>query len=252
MPGELFAGPGQVRALCRTLDWQRTPLGALDRWPQSLKTAAEICLAIPVASFLWWGPELTQLYNEAALPLVGARHPGMLAAPASSAWSEVWTVLGPSLEQIPRLGGAEVAQRIRATHPNVRVLALTVHEGTDYVRLMLESGATGYVVKRAAADDLVRAIRAVARGDLYLDPAIAGDVVDISGRARTPSALSERETQVMRLIAEGRAAKDIANTLAVSVRTLETYRKRAMEKLGISTRAEIVRYALLRGWLKSG
>jgi DNA-binding NarL/FixJ family response regulator len=109
------------------------------------------------------------------------------------------------------------------------------------------------VLKRSAADDLVRAIRAVIAGGLYLDPAMAATALAPmrqNGDLATGSRLSEREAEVLRLIAEGHAVKDIAAKLAISTRTLETYRARAMEKLSLKTRADIVRYALQRGWLK--
>jgi DNA-binding NarL/FixJ family response regulator len=158
---------------------------------------------------------------------------------------------------LPGLGGAEATEQIRRASPEVKVLALTAHEDRGYVQLLLKAGASGYVLKRAAADDLVRAIRAVAAGGIYLDPAVAGHVV--SGLARGGDAgklvaggeLSEREAEVLRLIAQGHAIKEIAGALDVSGRTVETYKERAMEKLELKSRSEIVRYALRRGWLKN-
>jgi DNA-binding NarL/FixJ family response regulator len=158
---------------------------------------------------------------------------------------------------LPGLGGAEATEQIRRASPAVKVLALTAHEDRGYVQLLLKAGASGYVLKRAAADDLVRAIRAVAAGGIYLDPAVAGHVV--AGISRTGETgklvaggeLSEREAEVLRLIAQGHAIKEIAAALDVSGRTVETYKERAMEKLELKSRAEIVRYALRRGWLKN-
>lgn len=155
---------------------------------------------------------------------------------------------------MPVLGGIEATERIKAGSPNVKVLALTAREERGYIELLMAAGASGYVLKRSAADDLVRAIRAVIAGGLYLDPAMAASALAPlrqSGELAAGSRLSEREAEVLRLIAEGHAVKDIAAKLAISTRTLETYRSRAMEKLSLKTRADIVRYALQRGWLKS-
>lgn len=156
---------------------------------------------------------------------------------------------------MPGGGGAEATERLRRDCPEVKVLALTAHEDRGYLELMLRAGASGYVFKRAAADDLVRAIRAVAAGETYIDPAVAGRLV--SALARPPAAgpphaeadLSDREAEVLRLIAQGHPIKQIAARLEVGVRTVETYKARGMEKLGLKTRADVVRYALHRGWL---
>jgi DNA-binding NarL/FixJ family response regulator len=154
---------------------------------------------------------------------------------------------------MPKLGGIEATERLRHTHPGVKVLALTVHEEPSFMRSLLAAGASGYVVKRAAAEDLVRAIRVIAGGGVYLDPAVAAQVSSVSATQpeveTTGTQLSNREAEVLRKIAEGHAMKEIAGKLQISTRTLETYRTRAMEKLALKTRAEIVQYALRRGWL---
>ncbi|HKU37095.1 MAG TPA: response regulator transcription factor [Polyangiales bacterium] len=152
---------------------------------------------------------------------------------------------------MPRLSGALAVQQLANECPNVKLLALSAHEEPAYARRMLAAGAAGYVVKRAAADDLVRAIRCVAAGEVYVDPAIAGALIAIkrpsSGAA--PSELSDREREVLRMVAQGHAIKEIGAALEVSVRTIETYRSRAMEKLALRSRADIVRYAAEHGWL---
>lgn len=156
---------------------------------------------------------------------------------------------------MPRLSGAEATQRIKTARPAVKVLALTAHEDGGYVRLLLDVGASGYVLKRAAADDLVRAILAIAAGETYVDPDVATAAAAPAERAspREPARaeLSEREAEVLRYIARGHAMKETAAALSLSARTVETYKARAMEKLGLGNRAGIVRYALERGWLKS-
>jgi DNA-binding NarL/FixJ family response regulator len=157
---------------------------------------------------------------------------------------------------MPGLGGAEAAARIRRDAPGVRVLALSAHEDAGYVRQMLAAGASGYVVKWAAADELVRAVRAVAGGATYLDPAVAD--ARPAGPAAPPAGawpaadLSDREAEVLRSIARGLAIKQIAARLDVTVRTVETYRARGMEKLGLRTRADLVRHAVRAGWLVGG
>ncbi len=156
---------------------------------------------------------------------------------------------------MPGLSGAAAAARLRQECPQVKVLALTVHEDKGYLRQLLEAGAVGYVLKRAAAEELIRAIRTVAAGGVYLDPALAGKVV--GGFVRKPAGkvateegeLSDRESSVVRLIAAGHSNKEIAGQLEISVKTVETYKTRSLEKLGLHSRADLVRYALQRGWL---
>ena len=118
------------------------------------------------------------------------------------------------------------------------MLALTVHEDRGYLQQLLQAGASGYLLKRAAADDLIHAIRTVARGGTYLDPSLAGKVLGgLVGRpAAGPApgdALSDREEEVLRLIARGFTNREIAARLDVSVKTVETHKARAMEKLGL-------------------
>ena len=192
----------------------------------------------------------TMVEAQDDMGVVGMASDGATAVQQASVVNPDVIVMDVSL---PKLGGAEATEQIRAALPNVKVLALTAHEERSYVQLLMNAGASGYLLKRAAGEDLVRAIRAVAAGGVYLDPEVAASVVASSphGSDRAGARLSDREIEVLRKIAEGYAMKEIAVSLAVSTRTLETYRARAMEKLGFKTRAEIVQYALRRGWLKS-
>ena len=158
---------------------------------------------------------------------------------------------------MPGLSGSQATARLLLECPTARVLALTVHEDKGYIRQLLASGAVGYVLKRAAPEELIHAIRAVAAGGIYLDPGMAAKVV--GGFVRTPSGtataggeLSDREAEVARLTAAGHSNKEIAARLELSVKTVETYRARAMEKLGLQGRAGLVRYAVLQGWLQEG
>jgi DNA-binding NarL/FixJ family response regulator len=156
---------------------------------------------------------------------------------------------------MPGLSGARATERLRSACPEVKVLALTAHEDRAYLRQLLAAGAAGYVLKRAAAGELVQAIQAVAAGGVYLDPAVAGRAVGglvSSAGARaalTGTELSEREEEVVRLIAEGFSNKQIASRLTLSVKTVETYKARSLEKLGLRDRVDLVRYARRRGWL---
>ncbi len=157
---------------------------------------------------------------------------------------------------LPEMNGIELAAALRAQRPQIRLLVLTVHEERAYLRQLLEQGVGGYLLKRSAADELPRAIRAVAAGGTYLDPAIAGKVVGGLARGAThgqggqAAELSERESDVLRLVAGGHSNKAISSRLGISVKTVETYKARAMEKLGFRSRVDVVRYAADQGWLR--
>ncbi len=154
---------------------------------------------------------------------------------------------------MPGMGGAEATRRLKATHPGCKVLVLTVHEDRGYLKELLEAGAIGYMLKRAAPDELTQALRGIAAGVVYLDSRIAEKLVtSLSGRRaempdNTPQ-LTSREEAVLTAIAEGYSNKEIAGTLEISVKTVESYKTRAMEKLGLRGRVDIVRVARERGW----
>jgi DNA-binding NarL/FixJ family response regulator len=155
---------------------------------------------------------------------------------------------------MPRLGGLDVIPRILADAPQSRVLVLSVHEDAIYLRQAFDAGAVGYVLKRSAAETLIDALRTILAGGVYLDPALGGQLMhNLTSPTPRPidhaPALSERETVVLRLIAQGYSNKEIAYQLDLSVKTVETYKARAMEKLGLGSRVEIVRFAIERGWL---
>lgn len=156
---------------------------------------------------------------------------------------------------MPGLTGDLATEALKRDHPDVKVLALTVFEDKGHLRKMLKAGASGYVLKLATGEELIRAIRVVAAGGVYLDPVLASKVVgDIvsegagEGRADgTP--LTEREFQVMLRVAQGYSNKEIAAQLDISVKTVETHKLRSMEKLGLKGRSQVVQYALRQGWL---
>lgn len=159
---------------------------------------------------------------------------------------------------MPGLNGIVLSRQLRAEIPSVRVLVLTLHEDRAYLRQALDAGARGYILKMSASEILVPAIRAVLAGGLYVDPALANQMFEYSRvRSGSPQApargptLTERESEVLKFAAQGYTNKEIAGRLGVSVKTIETYKLRGMEKLGLKTRAEIVRYASAAGWLEN-
>lgn len=155
---------------------------------------------------------------------------------------------------MPGVGGIQATRQLRECCGNSRVIALTVHEDRAFLNEVLQAGASGYVVKRAAPSDLVRAIRVVASGDVYIDPLVARKLIGLS--PQTPNAnlrgppATKREIEVLQAIARGYANKEIAATLQLSVKTVETYKARAMEKLGLKSRVDIVRLANELGWFE--
>lgn len=158
---------------------------------------------------------------------------------------------------MPGLNGLQATKKLKERCPEVRILILTRHSDEGFLKQLLSAGASGYALKLCTGDDLMRAIRAVAAGDSYLDPAVAGKVMRAFSRpvnkpGPAPRAdLSEREEEILRLIAWGHSNKEIATRLDLSVKTIEAHKANAMEKLDITGRIDIVRYAVLRGWLQS-
>ena len=158
---------------------------------------------------------------------------------------------------MPGMEGLEATAQIKQRAPGTKVLILTMHEDRRYLLPALKAGAAGYVVKRAADAELIGAIRAVQRGEAFLHPSMAKLLVEeyAGGRASGASEgqpLSDREGEVLRLIAEGLSYKEMADRLGISVKTVETYRERIKEKLSLHSRAELVRYALEQGLLRPG
>jgi len=157
---------------------------------------------------------------------------------------------------MPELNGIQVTERLKRTCQKIKVLVLTAHDDSGYLRQLLEVGASGYVLKKVAAEELINAIRVVSTGGVYLDPTLAGKVVcGYVGKRRLRGApqsndLSEREAEVLRLVAWGYTNKEIAAYLSLSVKTVETHKMNLMEKLDLKSRVEVVRYALRQGWLR--
>jgi DNA-binding NarL/FixJ family response regulator len=157
---------------------------------------------------------------------------------------------------MPGLGGLEATLEIRRSCPRTKILVLTQYADREYVGRFLKAGVSGYVLKKAAGSELAAAIRAVHRGGLVLDPDVARDVVSEPGSA-TPGAagdpyetLTDREKQVLRLVAEGKANKEIADVLGISVKTAMSHREHVMQKLDLHNRTDLIRFALRRGVIR--
>ena len=158
---------------------------------------------------------------------------------------------------MPQLNGLKATGTLKECCPEVHVLALTRHKDDGYLQQVIRAGASGYVLKQSPATELVHAIRAVASGGKYLDPAVVGKVMGGYSGRRAPnregaSEMSDREVEVLRLVAWGYSNKEIAARLDLSVKTIEVHKANAMKKLGMASRIDIVRYAVLQGWLQDG
>jgi len=150
---------------------------------------------------------------------------------------------------MPELNGIEATRRLTADNPHIRVVALSMHKDSVYVREILRAGARGYLLKDSVADDLVAAVRAVAGGEGYLSPAISNAVLDDYRKHVTNpiDLLSSREREVLQMLAEGKTNKEIAVTLSLSVYTVDAHRGRIMEKLNVHSINELVRFAVRNG-----
>ena len=159
---------------------------------------------------------------------------------------------------MPGMGGIEATRRIKELNPHIAVLALTMHEDEQYFFKMLSAGASGYIPKRAAPDDLVSAIRVVSQGNVFLYPSLAKFLVkDFLGRAESdpdPAAeeLTPREREVLTYIAEGYTSREIAEALIISIKTVDRHRENIMQKLNLHNRVELVKYAIEKGLISVG
>lgn len=158
---------------------------------------------------------------------------------------------------MPELSGLVAAAKLKRVAPEIKILTLTRHTDKAYLKELVEAGVSGYVLKQSEPDELLRAIRAVAGGANYLDPAVTGTVFEIFTLKRQSlrgevegEPLSKRESEVIRLIARGFSNKEIAGLLETSIKTIETQKASALQKLNIRGRHEIVSYAIMKGWLQ--
>jgi len=152
---------------------------------------------------------------------------------------------------MPNLGGLEVLRRIAKEQPECRVLVLTQHDSPQYVLPALQAGAKGYLLKKSGGAEVVQAVRALARGESVLHPAIARLVIEaaVHGDTQSESAsdhLTEREREVLVLIGEGKTNSEIAKSLGISQKTVDKHRANLMQKLGVTSRAGLIRYALAK------
>jgi DNA-binding NarL/FixJ family response regulator len=158
---------------------------------------------------------------------------------------------------MPQLNGIDATKLMIAELRGLKVLALSINADRRYVIAMLEAGASGYLLKNSASDELLTALEAVMRGETYLSPAIAGSVVAQAiqgGSAARPGEqrqLSVREREVLQLVAEGKSSKEIGAILQIAVPTVETHRRQIMEKLSLRTVAELTKYAIREGLTSS-
>jgi DNA-binding NarL/FixJ family response regulator len=160
---------------------------------------------------------------------------------------------------MPDLGGLEATIEIRKDCPGAKIIVLSQYGDREYVHRFLRAGVSGYVLKRAAGAELVAAIRAVQRGGLVLDPEIARDAV--TGESTPPTALAsepdpyerltDREKQVLKLVAEGRSNKEVASLLTISVKTAMSHREHVMDKLDVHSRTDLIRFALKCGVIRA-
>jgi DNA-binding NarL/FixJ family response regulator len=154
---------------------------------------------------------------------------------------------------MPDLNGIGAAQRLHESHPNLKILALSMHSDKHFVTGMLEAGASGYMLKDCAFSELVNAIRTLMGGGLYISPRIAGNVLKEFALRVNPSRkmdrvdLSDREKEILQLIAEGHSTKKISSILHISVKTVETHRQHIMQKIGDHNVASLTKYAIREG-----
>jgi two-component system, NarL family, response regulator NreC len=156
---------------------------------------------------------------------------------------------------MPVLNGLKATEGIKNLCPQVKIVALTRHTDAGYLHELLRAGASAYVVKQSLSTELINAIHTVATGATYLDPVIAGETISkrlskqAKLRAEESTELSNREEEILRQIAWGYSNKEIAAQLEISVKTVESHKANTMRKLGLTSRIDIVRFALLKGWL---
>jgi DNA-binding NarL/FixJ family response regulator len=156
---------------------------------------------------------------------------------------------------MPGVNGLVATRTLKRAHPAVSIVALTRHDDDTYLDELLRAGASGYVLKQSAPIEFLQAIRVVAAGGIYLDPAMTSRVADglLAGHAEVASQprarLTGRETEVLRQIAVGHSNKEVAAQMKISVKTVEVHKANAMRKLGLTGRVDIIRYGVLQGWL---
>lgn len=198
------------------------------------------------------------LVREGLILLINAQ-PDMEVVGEAGEGEDAWRVVRELLPDVvvldvamPGLNGAQTAERLRTACPGVKVLALSAHSDYAHVSALLAAGASGYVLKRAASAELANAIREVASGGSYFDEALPVECLTLGDNLHDAAVapLSSREVEVIKLVAWGHSNKDIAARLFLSVKTVEGYKARIMEKLCLASRVDLVRFAMQRGWME--
>lgn len=184
------------------------------------------------------------------LQVVGEAEDGQQAVDAAVALRPDVLLMDVSM---PGMNGLQATAAVKQRAPSVKVLPLTRHAEESYLGELLRAGAAGYALKQSSSAELVNAIRTVASGRPYLDPELNGGLLGLFVQGRTvrkPPDLTPRETEVLQLTAWGHSNKEIANRLGLSVKTVEVHKTNGMRKLGMTSRLQLVRFALLRGWFQ--
>ena len=189
--------------------------------------------------------------KEADMQVVGEAEDGKSTVSLAGKTSPHVVVMDVSM---PDLNGIEATRKILGANPHVKVIGLSGHADEHIVREMLTAGASAYILKHTASDELMRAIRTVMKGGKYLSPEVARGVMDAYVELSRPLGskqvfvvLTDREREVLQMIAEGKSTKEIADDLSVSVKTVETHRRNIMEKLDLHSVAELTKYAIREG-----
>jgi len=191
------------------------------------------------------------LENESDIDIVGEADNGLKAVEMTQSLRPDVVIMDISM---PDLDGFEATRRICQSCPNTRVLVLTMYDSEEHFFEILKAGAVGYVPKKAAPTDLISALRSVYAGGVFIYPTVARSLVNDylrraegGGEQESLGGLTDRERQVLRMIAEGRSNKEIADALVLSVKTVERHRANIMEKLGLHSRTALVKYAIRKG-----
>ena len=158
---------------------------------------------------------------------------------------------------MPGLNGLKATAKLKRIAPDIKIITLTRHTDTAYLHELLQAGISGYVLKQSSSNEIIRALRAVADGNNYLDPAITGKVFDKYTESQTRLRgdttgipLSDRESEILRHIALGYSNAEIADKLDISVKTVEAHKSNSLKKLAMKSRKDIIRYAILQGWMQ--
>ena len=194
------------------------------------------------------------LENEKDMEIIGEASSGLAALQLAEKLSPDVVIMDISL---PDISGIETTRRLKQAHPQIGVVALTIHEDQQYFFEMLQVGASAYVPKRAAPDDLIAAIRTVSRGEVYIYPSLAKLLVkdfltlaEEDSTKNTMNGLTAREQEVLALLVDGKANDEIADALSISRHTVARHRENLMSKLGLHSRSELVKYAIRKGLIK--